>query len=120
MIECGQSRRPSITGSASADTAMVGEAVARIKRHTKLPVCVGFGIRTPEAARGIARNADGAVVGTALVDAVRGSLVDPKGTRPAPVRRGRRSWIAPTLVRIGDAKAGRRACGFEEDGSARP
>ena len=44
-----------ITGSASADTAVVGEAVARIKRHTRLPVCVGFGIRTPEAARGIAR-----------------------------------------------------------------
>ena len=40
-----------ITGSASADTDVVGEAVARIKRHTKLPVCVGFGIRTPEAAR---------------------------------------------------------------------
>ena len=63
-----------ITGSASANTAVVGEAVARIKRHTKLPVCVGFGIRTPEAARGIAENADGAVVGTALVDALAGSL----------------------------------------------
>src|SRR5580692_148912 len=63
-----------ITGSASADTAIVGEAVARIKRHTELPVCVGFGIRTPEAACGIARRADGAVVGTALVDALRGSL----------------------------------------------
>ena len=63
-----------ITGSASADTAQVGEAVARIKRHTKLPVCVGFGIRTPEAARAIAENADGAVVGTALVDALRASL----------------------------------------------
>ena len=63
-----------ITGSASADTAVVGEAVARIKRHTQLPVCVGFGIRTPEAARGIAERADGAVVGTALVDALRGSL----------------------------------------------
>src|ERR1700691_969199 len=63
-----------ITGAASADAAKVGEAVARIKRHTKLPVCVGFGIRTPEAARGIAANADGAVVGTALVDALRGSL----------------------------------------------
>ena len=44
-----------ITGSASADSSVVGEAVARIKRHTNLPVCVGFGIRTPEAARGIAR-----------------------------------------------------------------
>jgi len=63
-----------ITGSASADTAVVGEAVARIKRHTRLPVCVGFGIRTPEAARGIAENADGAVVGTALVDALAASL----------------------------------------------
>jgi tryptophan synthase alpha chain len=63
-----------ITGSASADTAAVGEAVGRIKRHTKLPVCVGFGIRTPQAARGIAQNADGAVVGTALVEALRASL----------------------------------------------
>jgi tryptophan synthase alpha chain len=63
-----------ITGSAGADTAVVGEAVARIKRHTKLPVCVGFGIRTPEAARAIAQSSDGAVVGTALVDALCGSL----------------------------------------------
>ena len=63
-----------ITGSASADSSVVGEAVARIKRHTKLPVCVGFGIRTPEAARGIAQNADGAVVGTALVDVLAASL----------------------------------------------
>ena len=63
-----------ITGSASANTTAVGDAVARIKRHTKLPVCVGFGIRTSEAARAIALNADGVVVGTALVDAMRGSL----------------------------------------------
>jgi tryptophan synthase alpha chain len=63
-----------ITGSAGADAKAVGEAVARIKRHTKLPVCVGFGIKTPEAARAIALHADGAVVGSALVDALRGSL----------------------------------------------
>jgi len=63
-----------ITGSAAADSKVVGEAVARIKRHTKLPVCVGFGIRTPQAARAIAENANGAVVGTALVDALRDSL----------------------------------------------
>ena len=63
-----------ITGSASADSGVVGEAVARIKRHTDLPVCVGFGIRTPQTARAIAERADGAVVGTALVDALRGSL----------------------------------------------
>jgi tryptophan synthase alpha chain len=63
-----------ITGSASADSQAVGEAVGRIKRHTALPVCVGFGIRTPEAARAIAVKADGAVVGSALVDALRASL----------------------------------------------
>jgi tryptophan synthase alpha chain len=63
-----------ITGSGAADAGQVGDAVARIKRHTKLPVCVGFGIRTPEAARDIAQAADGAVVGSALIDALRGSL----------------------------------------------
>ena len=63
-----------ITGAAAADSTAVGEAVARIKRHTKLPVCVGFGIRTPQAARAIAEKADGSVVGTALVDALRDSL----------------------------------------------
>jgi tryptophan synthase alpha chain len=63
-----------ITGSASADTAQVSTAVARIKRHTQLPVCVGFGIRTPEAARGIAQAANGAVVGSALIDALRATL----------------------------------------------
>src|SRR6202453_3009898 len=46
-----------ITGSASADTAVVGEAVARIKRHTALPGCLGFGIRTPEAASASAAKA---------------------------------------------------------------
>ena len=63
-----------ITGSAAADSAQVAQAVSRIKRHTEIPVCVGFGIRTPEMARAIAALADGVVVGTALVDAIRGSL----------------------------------------------
>lgn len=63
-----------ITGAAAADANAVGEAVARIKRHTSLPICVGFGIRTPEAARAIAQKADGSVVGTALVDALKNSL----------------------------------------------
>jgi tryptophan synthase alpha chain len=63
-----------ITGAAAADSKAVGEAVARIRRHTDLPVCVGFGIRTPEAAKAIAERAGGAVVGTALVDALRASL----------------------------------------------
>ena len=63
-----------ITGAAAANATQVGDAVARIKRHTALPVCVGFGIRTPDAARDIARAANGAVVGTALVDALAKSL----------------------------------------------
>lgn len=63
-----------ITGSAAADSKVVGAAVARIKRHTALPVCVGFGIRTPDVARAIAESADGSVVGTALVNALKGSL----------------------------------------------
>jgi tryptophan synthase alpha chain len=63
-----------ITGSAAPDTGKVNDAVARIKRHTKLPVCVGFGVRTAEQARAFAQGADGVVVGSALVDAVRKSL----------------------------------------------
>src|ERR1700683_3321001 len=55
-----------ITGSAAPDAGKVATAVARIKRHTKLPVCVGFGVRSAEQARGIAENADGGVVGSAL------------------------------------------------------
>ena len=63
-----------ITGSAAPDPAAVSSAIARIKRHTKLPVCVGFGVRTAEQARAIAAGADGVVVGSALIDAVRKSL----------------------------------------------
>jgi len=63
-----------ITGGASADAAVVAQAVARLKRHTDLPVAVGFGIRTPEAAAAVARVADAAVVGSAIVDRVQAGL----------------------------------------------
>ena len=63
-----------ITGSAAPDAGKVSAAVDRIKRHTKLPVAVGFGVRSAEQARAIAENADGVVVGSAIVDALRGSL----------------------------------------------
>jgi len=63
-----------ITGAAAPDTGKVAAAVARIKRHTKLPVCVGFGLRTAAHARAMAEGADGVVVGSALVEAVRQSL----------------------------------------------
>ncbi len=63
-----------ITGTAAPDTSKVNAAVARIKRYTKLPVAVGFGVKTAEQARAIASGADGVVVGSALVDALRLSL----------------------------------------------
>ena len=63
-----------ITGAAAPDTGKVTAAVARIKRHTQLPVAVGFGVRTAEQARAIAEGADGVVVGSALVSAVKDSL----------------------------------------------
>jgi len=63
-----------ITGAAAPDTAKVAAAVARIKRHTKLPVAVGFGVRAAGQARAIAEGADGVVVGAAPVDALRKSL----------------------------------------------
>jgi tryptophan synthase alpha chain len=63
-----------ITGMALAETGSVTAAVARIKRHTQLPVAVGFGVKTPEHARAIAQGADGVVVGSALVEALRTSL----------------------------------------------
>lgn len=59
-----------ITGSAAAEATDVGPEVARIKAATDLPVIVGFGIRTPEASQRIASVADGAVVGSAIVDRI--------------------------------------------------
>jgi tryptophan synthase alpha chain len=67
-----------ITGSAAPDPGRVTEAVARIKRQTALPVAVGFGVRTAQAAAALARGADAVVVGSALVDALNKTL-DPGG-----------------------------------------
>jgi tryptophan synthase alpha chain len=63
-----------ITGAAAPDADKVRAAVARIKRHTALPVAVGFGVRNAESARAIAEGADGVVVGSALVEALRKTL----------------------------------------------
>ncbi|MCC6983064.1 MAG: tryptophan synthase subunit alpha [Bauldia sp.] len=67
-----------ITGTASPDTGRVANAVKRIKGHTRLPVAVGFGVKTAEQARTIGLDADGVVVGSALVNAIAASL-DPRG-----------------------------------------
>jgi tryptophan synthase alpha chain len=63
-----------ITGAATPNAANVEKAVARIKRHTKLPVAVGFGVKDAASARAIAQGADGVVVGSTLVEALRKSL----------------------------------------------
>ncbi|MEO0701738.1 MAG: tryptophan synthase subunit alpha [Pseudomonadota bacterium] len=59
-----------ITGAANAEAGNVGPEVARIKSATELPVIVGFGIKTPDAAQAIATVADGAVVGSAIVERI--------------------------------------------------
>jgi tryptophan synthase alpha chain len=93
-----------ITGGAAPDPSKVADAVTRIKRHTKLPVCVGFGVRTPEQARAIAQSADGVVVGSALVDAVRKSLqTDGKATATTVAS------VADLVRALADGVRGRRA-----------
>lgn len=65
-----------ITGATISNRGSVAEAVRRIKGHTELPVAVGFGVKTAEDAEVIGRDADGVVVGSVLVEAVRKSLDD--------------------------------------------
>ncbi len=65
-----------VTGGKSATADDIESAVMRIKSHTDLPVAVGFGIRTPEQAEAIARVADGAVVGSAIVSLIESGLDD--------------------------------------------
>ncbi len=67
-----------ITGSALPDTTKIGAAVSRIKAHTDLPVCVGFGVKTKAQAQAIGASADGVVVGTAIVNAV-ANVLGPDG-----------------------------------------
>jgi len=67
-----------ITGTSSADAASVRAAVERLRRFTQLPVAVGFGIKTPAQAAQVARAADAAVVGSAVVDRLALNL-DPEG-----------------------------------------
>lgn len=71
-----------ITGTQQAAQTSIDEAVARIKAASRIPVAVGFGVRTPEQAQAIARVADGVVVGSAFV-----SLVKEHGVNAAePIR----------------------------------
>ena len=74
-----------ITGTRSADAAAVRDAVARLRRFTQLPVAVGFGIKSPEQAAEVARAADAAVVGSALVDRLAQNLDDSGKAKPGLV-----------------------------------
>jgi tryptophan synthase alpha chain len=85
-----------ITGAATPDFDTVTMAVSQIKRHTDLPVAVGFGVKTAEHAAAVARGADGVVVGTSLVEAVRGSLDSQGCATPGTV---------PAVVDLVDALA---------------
>ena len=89
-----------ITGSAIPDYSKVAGAVARIKRHTDLPIAVGFGVKNAETAEIIARGADGVVVGSALVEAVRTSL-DAQGKATAKT-------VAAVTSLVSDIAAGVR------------
>ena len=88
-----------ITGSASADAGKATAAVARIKRHTALPVCVGFGVKDAASAGAIARDADGVVVGSALVEALRATLVNGKPGQ---------NTVKAVAAMVGDLAAGVR------------
>ena len=63
-----------VTGAAAPDVKQVAEGVARLKRRTDLPVAVGFGVKNAESARAIGETADGVVVGSSIVEAIRLSL----------------------------------------------
>ena len=93
-----------ITGSALPDTSRVGQAVGRIKAHTPLPVCVGFGVKSPEQAAAIAAEADGVVVGTAIVNTVAATL-DADGQRGADPAAAVSSLVASLKAAMIEARA---------------
>jgi tryptophan synthase alpha chain len=95
-----------ITGAATPDARKVAAAVARIKRHTKLPVAVGFGVRTAEQAAGIASGADGVVVGSALVNVLKGSL-DPNDKATKKTVSGVVDLVAELARGVRGASAGK-------------
>lgn len=74
-----------VTGANAASAADIGDAVARLRSATDLPIAVGFGVRTPEQAAAIARHADAVVVGSAIVDAIGAAAAERANDIPARV-----------------------------------
>jgi tryptophan synthase alpha chain len=99
-----------ITGSAAPDASKVAEAVSRIKRHTKLPVAVGFGVRTAKQAKAIAEGAEAVVVGSALVGAVKDSL-DKKGKATARTVKAVATLVGELAKGVRSAKRGMKRDG---------
>jgi tryptophan synthase alpha chain len=93
-----------ITGSAMADTSKVNAAVTRIKGHTALPVCVGFGVKTAEQARLIGAAADGVVVGTAIVNAI-ANVLSPDGAPTADPAEAVATLVAGLSAGVRKARA---------------
>jgi tryptophan synthase alpha chain len=75
-----------ITGTRSAESAALEEAIPRLRRFTELPIAIGFGVRSPQQAAEAARIADGAVVASALIDTLAASLDEQGRARPDSVR----------------------------------
>ena len=75
-----------ITGTKAPDLKSVAANVTRLRKHTRLPIAVGFGVKSAEQARAIARTADGVVVGSALVSAVKDSLTKAGKATPRTVK----------------------------------
>ena len=71
-----------ITGTRSAAVSTVGDAAARLRSHTDLPIAVGFGINTPDQVRDTVEVADGAVVGSAIIREIENNLDDTGAARP--------------------------------------
>jgi tryptophan synthase alpha chain len=92
-----------ITGAALPEPARIADAVERIKRHTHLPVAVGFGVKTERDAQAIGRAADAVVVGSALVGAVRDSLA-PDGRGGDGTVRAVTSLVASLAAGVRGAK----------------
>jgi tryptophan synthase alpha chain len=92
-----------ITGVGAPMVDLVGQAVARLRRHTSLPVAVGFGIRSPQQAAEIATVADAAVVGSALVDRVARSL-DGEGRALPDLVRSLHEQVAALAAGVRGAK----------------
>ena len=97
-----------ITGTASAAAADIGAAVERLRRHTELPIAVGFGIKTPEQAAEVAAVADAAVVGTALVNKVAEGL-DADGKAGEGLARGVLGLVADLAAGVRGARTGEAA-----------